>query len=520
MKRLLYWLVPVVVIALLIVWRLSVNHQVVAAAAHQQQLRMKTAPNVQVAVAGPKEILHTFESIGSVEAPFTVRLAPKLPGRIDYLQVREGDHVTTGEVLVRIDPSEIDAQVHQQEAAVAEAQQKLAQAQITQNPTNVNVQTQIQQQQAGVNTAKANAYQTETNYEAQIQAAQAAVTDAQGKVDNAAAAVRNAQASLSNSRAHYNRLLALYNQGYSSSQDLEDSRTAVDVANGQLGAAQAAKNSAVAEKGAAEKQLSITRVKGQADIDAAKAAVSQANAALTYAQANTAQTKAYIQNLAALRSEVAAAQASLKNARAQRANTVLNSSVDGFVTARYMDPGTMASAGQTILVVEDMRQVWATVPVPTEYNGKIALGQMTQVKFDAFPGRTFNGRITQMNPAADPISRQFSVRVTLDNPGDLIKPGSFARVTFTTERLQAPVAAPREAVQTNDQGSTVTVVGDGSVAHVRPVTTGASDATNIEIKDGVQPGEKLIIMSASPIKDGAKVRIGGAGGPRGPAGRS
>jgi hypothetical protein len=47
------------------------------------------------------------------------------------------------------------------------------------------------------------------------------------------------------------------------------------------------------------------------------------------------------------------------------------------------------------------------------------------------------------------------------------------------------------------------------------VTTGASDATNIEIKEGVQPGEKLIIMSASPIKDGAKVRIGGAGGPGG-----
>src|SRR5437868_8701402 len=109
MKRLLYWLVPAGVIVLLIVWRLSANHQVAAAAAHQQQMRMKAAPSVQVVAAGPKEILHTFESIGSVEAPLTVRLASKLPGRIDYLQVREGDHVTPGEVLVRIDPSEIEA---------------------------------------------------------------------------------------------------------------------------------------------------------------------------------------------------------------------------------------------------------------------------------------------------------------------------------------------------------------------------------------------------------------------------
>src|SRR5437764_7863672 len=98
-------------------------------------MRMKSVPSVQVAIAGPKEILHTFESIGSVEAPLTVRLASKIPGRVDYLKVHEGDHVIPGQVLVRIDPSEIDAQVHQQEAAVAEAQQKLAQAQITQNPT-------------------------------------------------------------------------------------------------------------------------------------------------------------------------------------------------------------------------------------------------------------------------------------------------------------------------------------------------------------------------------------------------
>src|SRR5947208_852214 len=150
MKRLFYWLVPVVVIVGLIVWRLSVNHQVAAAAAHQQQMRMKTAPSVQVAVAGPKEILQTFQSIGSVEAPFTVRIASKLPGRVDFLQVREGDHVTPGQVLVRIDPSEIEAQVHQQEATVAEAREKLAQAQSTQNPTHVTVQTHSQQQPAAL----------------------------------------------------------------------------------------------------------------------------------------------------------------------------------------------------------------------------------------------------------------------------------------------------------------------------------------------------------------------------------
>src|SRR5207253_2677940 len=120
------------------------------------------------------------EAVGSVEAPLNVRISPKVTGRIDYLQAHEGDRVTQGEVLVRIDPSEIEAQVSQQQAAVAEAESRLAQAQITQNPTNVGVNTQITQQQAALASVRADYNQTKQNYSSQVASANAAVTDAQG----------------------------------------------------------------------------------------------------------------------------------------------------------------------------------------------------------------------------------------------------------------------------------------------------------------------------------------------------
>src|SRR5438270_5528482 len=139
---------------------------------------MKSAPAVRVAAAVPGDILATFDSDGTVEAPFTVKIAPKVAGRIEFLEVREGDHVSRGQVVARVDPSEVEAQVRQQEAAVAEAQSRLAQAQATQGSTNVGVRTQIDQQKAAVASAQADQHQAEANYNAQVAAANAAVTDA------------------------------------------------------------------------------------------------------------------------------------------------------------------------------------------------------------------------------------------------------------------------------------------------------------------------------------------------------
>ncbi|MCX6382318.1 MAG: efflux RND transporter periplasmic adaptor subunit, partial [Armatimonadetes bacterium] len=172
---------------------------------------------------------------------------------------------------------------------------------------------------------------------------------------------------------------------------------------------------------------------------AAQEKVKQAQASLDFARANRAQTPAYKQNLEALKSSVMAAEASLKNVQAQRAETNLVSPLDGYVTSRLMDTGTMASPGQPILVIQDFRQVWVTVPIQEEISRKIYQGQVATVTFDAIAGKTLTGRIAQINPSADPGSRQFAMRVLLENPGNMIKPGMFARVKMGTDTLKQAV---------------------------------------------------------------------------------
>ena len=163
---------------------------------------------------------NSLRGSGTVEAR-NIRVGSKVGGRIDRVLVREGDRVTQGQVLARIDPSEIQAQVGQQQAAVSEAESRLAQAQLTEAPTNVNISTQISQQQAAVESAQADYQQVKQNYDAQVAAAEAAVTDVQGRVNNAEAAIANAQASirsaqanLNNANAKYNRVNDLYKQGF------------------------------------------------------------------------------------------------------------------------------------------------------------------------------------------------------------------------------------------------------------------------------------------------------------------
>ena len=150
--------------------------------------------------------------------------------------------------------------------------------------------------------------------------------------------------------------------------------------------------------------------------------VVRARAALEYARANRAQKPAYEQNLAALRATVAAARASLHNAEAPASEYRPHLAAQRLRHRPSLGPWRHGHLRPPILGVQSMRQVWVTVSVPEEVSRKIYVGLPTQARFDALPGRVFTGKVVQVNPAADPQSRQFSVRVMLDNPQNQIKP--------------------------------------------------------------------------------------------------
>jgi HlyD family secretion protein len=486
-------------------------------------------PSVEVAAASRRSIVNSIEAVGNIESPYRVSISPKSSGRIEFLEAREGDLVTPGQVLVRIDPSEVAAQVAQQQANVAEARSRLAQAKLTQGSTEVGVTSQIKQQRAGLGSAQAELNQVQRSYDSQVAQAKAQVSDMESRIESALAQARNAQAevtrqeaNLRNAQTRLDRVLSLYRQGFIAAQDVDDANTtvevqrgAVEVAKGQLSAAQSAVSSARALKASAQNNVNIVTRKGQADIAAAKARVTQASAGVDVAQANRSQSPAYRENIAALRASVTAAEAQLRQAQARMRDTILRSTIKGTVTKRSTDPGTLASPGQAILEVQFLDWVYATTSLPIEQSSYVREGQTVSVHTDALPGQTFAGTITNINAAADPETRQFSIRVKLNNAGHKLRPGMYARVAIETGRIPDAIVVPREAVKTTDDGSTVTVVDAENKAHVVPVKTGATDAAGIQILDGVKPGDKVVTLSFTPVRDGQEVNVGGGGRPGG-----
>lgn len=584
MNKWLFALIPLLVIGGLIGWRFQQRKTGTSAQSKMRSSRMNTPASVELAASQVRDIVNTFTATGSVESLQSVNISAKVSGRIAYLLAREGDHVRQGQVLVRLDLQDVQAQVRQQQAALAEAKFRLAQARLTQTTTTSSVVTQIRQQEAGVSSAEADitsteadvasadadvasaaadVHQAEVTRTAQLEASKSAIEDAQSKIDGATAALNNTkaniksvQANLDNATAKYERVTRLNKLGYVPAQNVEDAKTtvsvqqaAVEVANGQQQSAAATLNSVMAQKRSVEQQANVTRATADGNLEVtrarltqaqaklnqtraklaqSRARLAQAHAALEYARANAKQTPAYQQNLEALNAGVAMAQASLESARARLDDAELRSPLDGVVTARTQDVGGLASPGQSILTVQAMKKVWVAIAVPEDVSVKLRLNQPVTATFDALGGRTFPASIAQINPSADLQSRQYTIRVILDNPDNRFTAGMFARVSLVVDKASKVLAVPREAVDQDTDGSSyVIVAGKDNKAEQRPVVTGLSDAKWIAITAGLLPGEKVVTMSATTVRDGQQLNWGqrrprgsgrGRRGQRSPAG--
>lgn len=490
---------------------------------------MSRTPTVELAEAKAGEIESQLETVGSLESPNKANVAPKSSGRIEFIQVREGDEVSAGQTLVRIDPSDLEGQVAAARSNVAEARARLAQAQLGEGPTRANITGQIETQTASVASARADLDQTTRNYESQVQVAQSDVTDAEAKVRTANAQVTSAnaalgrdKANLANAIAKRNRVEELYNSGFSSLAALEDARTAVQVQQGvvdvslsQVEAAKESVNSANAQLQSRKEQLSIAKKKGQADIAAAKARLAQAQAGLRVATANRSNNPAYRENLLALQAGVSAAQAQLSQAQSRMLETSLKAPIAGIVTDRSADIGSLASPGTPLIVVQSIDWLIVRVSLPLDVLGKVRVGQTAKVSVDALKGESFQGAITNVNGAADPESRQITALIRLENPGRKLRPGMFSHVIIVTGKVDAAVTVPREAIRTTQQGSTIAVVDKDMKASVRPVKLGVQSDSMAEVLEGVKAGEKVVVLSYDNIREGQTVQLAGQGGPGG-----
>ena len=408
----------------------------------------KRGTAVDVAVAKTGVLQDTLEYIGTTLPVREVSLRAQVEGRLLNLQVDVGDRVSKGQILARLDDSLLLTSVTQSQAELA--------------------------------------------------ALQSEVSRAQTQVQNARALAEQAKAELKQAQVDAERLRSLSQAGAIAKQQAELAQTAAVTAQQRLNSA-------------------------------------------------TAQIATEQQAVAAARGRVEAQRAAIAQAKERQSYTLLASPITGVVVAKVSEPGNLVQPGGEVLRLGDFSSVKIEVPVSELALSKIQVGTPVQVRLDAFANEEITGTVTLISPAADASARQIPVEITIPNSNGRIGSGLLARVSFEPS-AQSRVVIPQSALQgegVRGQGSGVrsqesgvrsqesgvrsqesgvrgrksqssipnttvfVVTGQGEQAKVqaRPVQVGTSANGKVEVLSGLQPGERFVVQSEKPLKDGDRVRF-------------
>lgn len=254
---------------------------------------------------------------------------------------------------------------------------------------------------------------------------------------------------------------------------------------------------------------------------AAEQARTQAQTAAQALRAAQEQVRTEQQAVAAAQGRVLAQQALVAQTKERRSYARLTSPITGVVTEKVTEPGNLLQAGNEVLKIGDFNRVKVVVQVSELELAQIQVGQSVKVRLDAFPTETLIGRVTRISPAADATARLIPVEVVIPNSDGKIGSGLLARVNFETQTTQR-VVVPQTAIQkqplqqksnranTENQTGTLFVLSDAegkAKVAARAVTLGKRADGKVEILSGLQAGERYVVRSGKPLKEGDTVSL-------------
>ncbi|MGD8689813.1 MAG: efflux RND transporter periplasmic adaptor subunit [Gammaproteobacteria bacterium] len=185
---------------------------------------------------------------------------------------------------------------------------------------------------------------------------------------------------------------------------------------------------------------------------------------------------------------------------------------DGVVGIRQVDLGEFVNAGQKIVTLQALDPLLVEFSLPQGQVSKLHQGQDVTLDVDAWPGATFKGRISAINPEVDTSTRSVGVQARVPNPDHKLLPGMFVQTHVQLPARSGVVTLPETAVSYNPYGDYVYVLshpksGKGWVAHQVVVKTGATRGSQIEIRKGVKPGDYVVTTGQLKLHDGSPVKV-------------
>ena len=361
--------------------------------------------SVRILPVEQKQIRRNVESVGSLFPLDEVTVSSEVEGRVEQVLVDVGDHVSAGQTIVKVVPTELQLTLDQQRASLQQARARLGLSEKGED-----------------------------------------FKDARGAPE-----VKKAAADLADAEQKYQRAKTLYEQGLVPKQNLDEAESRYNAAH-------------------ATYDLSVQTIENL------RAQLAQSKAATSFAQKKVG-------------------------------DSIIRAPFAGQVKERPVTQGQYLKVQTPVMVIVNVDPMRVRLRVPEKMAAWVKTGQEVTVLVEAYPGRTFAGKITRINPSVDQQTRAFEVEALIDNREALLKPGFFVKATIPSNFVVDALFIPQDALLYVYGVYKVFVI-EGNTLKEREVKIGERTGDEVEIVEGLTRGERIALATkGQDLKEGAIVEV-------------
>ena len=491
-------------------------------------------PKVETILPISRNVITSIAASGRLRGDVETNIGAQTGGRVARVLVHEGDKILTGTVVAELDTDVLGAQLGQATVGVATAK-----ALLTQTMTQLGTaKAQVMSAQDTVRTAKASLAQAsrpplrsevnrlKADVDQAIAVAEAKQAAARNRLselrngatkeerDQARAQLAQANAQFEQAEKDFKRQQALVKEGAVSKSALDAAETALTVAQRTrenadarlkqltVGTRKEQIAQAEADLRAAEATLRGARVSGEAqlqtllsqprkeDVLVAERKVAEAERARILTEYRVGEAE---QAVAVAKTRLMDAERALGVAQSRVADANVKAPFDGTVTEVVTEPGGITGPNQPIIRLVRSQSPEIRIDLDEVNLGKINVGQLAKVSCDAFPGETFDAKVTEIGAQVDADRGTVEVRLIPTTQPVWLRPGQTLSVNIVTDTGSNRLVIPLTAVNTIGGESTVLVVDAGKVVK-KVVKVGPAGKEGVPVTDGIAATDQVIVI--------------------------
>jgi len=416
--------------------------------------------NLETVTASQGSLTATIGATGTVRPIQTAVIVWQTSGTVDQVEVQIGDVITAGDTLANLVPSSLPQNVILAQSDLVAAQKQLDDLQNTQSTAGQALQNVNLSQQAVYDAERALAPFDQKPYKDELEKARDTVVDKKDDLDKA-------------------------QEDFDPYKDWDPSNSTYQNYQQKLTDAQIAYDESVRRVS----ELELKQQSAQANLEAANAALADTQRAY-----NKVKDGPNPDDIAVLQTRIAAAQATLDNAR-------LAAPFAGTVTDVDIKPGDQVSISSPGFRLDNLENLLVDVVVSEVDINSVKVGQPVTLSFDAIQDKQYSGTISQVAPVGNVIQGvvNFDVTVELSDADENVKPGMTAAVNIIVDQITDALLVPNQAVRVVDGKQVVYILDNGQLKEVEVVLGASSESQSEVVSGNLKVGDQIVLNPPQDI---------------------